>query len=47
MIQDNSKTLDHGQEIILPYHQKWVYTNELKEFIARQDWFVESNEILL
>jgi len=46
MIQDSSD-IGPWTDIILPYHQKWVYTNEYERTIARQDWFVESNEIHL
>jgi len=46
MIQENSD-LGPWTEIVLPYHQKWVYANEYERTAARQEWFVESNEILL
>jgi hypothetical protein len=46
MIQENSD-LGPWTEIVLPYHQKWVYSNEYERTVARQKWFVESNEILL
>ena len=46
MIQDQS---DVGEwtDIVHPFHQQWVYVNEYERTSARQEWFVESNEILL
>lgn len=46
MIQDDSD-LGEWTEIILPFHEKWVYLTEYERTVARQEWFVESNEILL
>jgi len=46
MIQENAD-LGAWTEIVLPYHQKWLYLNEYERTVARQEWFVESNEIIL
>ena len=46
MIQENSD-VDEWVDIVLPYHQRWLFLNEYERTVARQEWFIESSEILL
>lgn len=46
MLQDD-RDLGEWVDVVLPYHQQWLYLNEYERTVARQEWFVESTEILL
>ena len=46
MLQDDSD-LGEWVDLVLPYHQRWLYLNEYERTEARQSWMIEAADVTL